>query len=114
MRITGTGIGQGVATGRVARMPEPLATPSDAQSTIGADAEKARSVESLARVARALEERGATAGGTARDVLEAQAMMAEDPTLADSIDELLGWNPQRDVAKPYPAKGAGENPQGPA
>ncbi|RUQ98903.1 phosphoenolpyruvate--protein phosphotransferase [Labedella endophytica] len=90
MRIAGTGIGQGVATGRVALMPEPLATPSDAQSTIGVEAEKARSVESLGRVARALEERGATAGGTARDVLEAQAMMAEDPTLSDSIDELLG------------------------
>jgi phosphotransferase system enzyme I (PtsI) len=90
MRMTGTGIGQGVATGPVARMPEPLATPADVQSTIGVDAEKARTVESLGRVARALEERGAKAGGTARDVLEAQAMMAEDPTLSDSIDELLG------------------------
>ncbi|RWZ49976.1 phosphoenolpyruvate--protein phosphotransferase [Labedella phragmitis] len=90
MRMTGTGIGQAVAVGPVARMPEPLATPADVRSTIGVDAEKARAVESLGRVARALEDRGAKAGGTARDVLEAQAMMAEDPTLSDSIDELLG------------------------
>ncbi|WP_424980814.1 phosphoenolpyruvate--protein phosphotransferase [Labedella phragmitis] len=88
--MTGTGIGQAVAVGPVARMPEPLATPADVRSTIGVDAEKARAVESLGRVARALEDRGAKAGGTARDVLEAQAMMAEDPTLSDSIDELLG------------------------
>ena len=90
MRMTGTGIGQGVAAGPVARMPEPLPTPPDVQSALGAEAEKARAVESLGRVARALEERGAKAGGTARDVLEAQAMMAEDPSLADSIDEVLG------------------------
>lgn len=105
MRITGTGIGQGVATGPVVRMPEPLATPADTQSTIGVEAEKARSVASLGRVARALEERGAAAGGTARDVLEAQAMMAEDPTLADSLDALLaqGKTAERAVSEAFAA-----------
>lgn len=105
MRMTGTGIGQGVATGPVARMPEPLPTPSDAPSSIGAEAEKARTLTSLGRVARALEERGATAGGTARDVLEAQAMMAEDPTLAESIDEILaqGKTGERAVSEAFAA-----------
>jgi phosphotransferase system enzyme I (PtsI) len=103
MRITGTGIGQGVATGPVARMPEPLAAPSDAPSSLSADEEKSRTVASLARVARALEERGATAGGTARDVLEAQAMMAEDPALAESIDAILaqGKTAERAVSEAF-------------
>jgi phosphotransferase system enzyme I (PtsI) len=103
MRITGTGIGQGVATGPVARMPEPLATPSDGPSTLSADEEKARTVASLARVARGLEERGAAAGGTARDVLEAQAMMAEDPALAESIDAILaqGKTAERAVSEAF-------------
>ncbi len=31
-----------------------------------------------------------------------------------SLPELLNWNPQRDVAKPYPAKGGADNTGGPA
>jgi NADH-quinone oxidoreductase subunit I len=31
-----------------------------------------------------------------------------------SLDELLSWNPQRDVAKPYPAKGGADKMTGPA
>ena len=37
-------------------------------------------------VARELEERGSKAGGLAREVLEAQAMMAEDPTLDAEVE----------------------------
>jgi phosphotransferase system enzyme I (PtsI) len=66
-------------------MAEPLPAPSDAPSTLSADAEKARVGEAVAAVARELEQRGAQAGGAAQDVLEAQAMMAEDPTLADEV-----------------------------
>ena len=88
-RIHGVGIGLGVAQGPVARMAEPLPAPSDEPSTIGAEAEGARAAEALAAVARELEARGEQAGGTARDVLEAQAMMAEDPTLKDEIDARL-------------------------
>jgi len=29
-------------------------------------------------------------------------------------EELLNWHPQRDVAKPYPAKASGERTRGPA
>ncbi|WES66234.1 phosphoenolpyruvate--protein phosphotransferase [Microbacter sp. GSS18] len=83
--IRGVGIGLGVAQGPVARMAEPLPAPADEPSTRSADEEKARVTEAVAAVARELEQRGEQAGGAARDVLEAQAMMAEDPTLADEV-----------------------------
>ncbi|GAA2988573.1 phosphotransferase system enzyme I (PtsI) [Microbacterium terrae] len=87
--IRGVGIGLGVAQGPVACMAEPLPAPDDAPSALGQDEEKSRVAEAVAAVARELEERGAQAGGAAQDVLEAQAMMAEDPTLADEIDARL-------------------------
>ena len=83
--LRGVGIGLGVAQGAVARMAAPLPAPDDAPSTLGADEETARAREAVAAVARELEARGAQAGGAAQEVLEAQAMMAEDPTLADEI-----------------------------
>ncbi|MBU4464629.1 MAG: phosphoenolpyruvate--protein phosphotransferase [Actinobacteria bacterium] len=87
--LRGVGIGLGVAQGPVARMAEPSPPPSDAPSTQTLDEEKTRVSEAVAAVARELEERGAHAGGAARDVLEAQAMMAEDPSLEAEIDTRL-------------------------
>ena len=87
--LRGVGIGLGVAQGPVARMAEPLPAPSDAPSTMAADDEKARVTEAVAAVARELEQRGAQAGGAAQDVLEAQAMMAEDPSLADEVSSRI-------------------------
>ncbi|KRB36306.1 phosphoenolpyruvate--protein phosphotransferase [Microbacterium sp. Root180] len=88
--LRGVGIGLGVAQGPVARMSEPLPPPSDAPSTLSADEEKARVADAVAGVARELETRGAQAGGAAQDVLEAQAMMAEDPSLADEVNARIG------------------------
>lgn len=79
--LRGVGIGLGVAQGPVARMAEPSPAPDDAPSSLSPDEELARVREAVAAVARELEERGAKAGGMAREVLEAQAMMAEDPSL---------------------------------
>ncbi|GAA1927007.1 phosphoenolpyruvate--protein phosphotransferase [Microbacterium aoyamense] len=84
--LRGVGIGLGVAQGPVARMAEPLPAPADAPSALSADEETARARDAVAAVARELESRGAQAGGAAQDVLEAQAMMAEDPTLESEID----------------------------
>lgn len=83
--LRGVGIGLGVAQGPVARMAEPLPAPEDVASTRSADEELARVREAVAAVARELEARGAQAGGAARDVLEAQAMIAEDPTLDGEV-----------------------------
>ncbi|MFK4836423.1 phosphoenolpyruvate--protein phosphotransferase [Microbacterium sp. ZW T2_14] len=87
--LRGVGIGLGVAQGPVARMAEPAPPPSDAPSTLSVDEEKARVTDAVAAVARELEARGAQAGGAAQEVLEAQAMMAEDPTLVDEVGTRL-------------------------
>jgi phosphotransferase system enzyme I (PtsI) len=87
--IPGVGIGLGVAQGPVARMAAPLPAPDNEPSTLSIDAETARVRDAVRAVARELEQRGAQAGGAARDVLEAQAMMAEDPSLESEIDTRL-------------------------
>ncbi|MDT3317922.1 phosphoenolpyruvate--protein phosphotransferase [Microbacterium sp. KSW4-11] len=83
--LRGVGIGLGVSHGPVARMAEPLPAPKDEKSTLNAEEEKARVAAAIEAVARELEQRGATAGGAAQEVLEAQAMMAEDPALEDEV-----------------------------
>ncbi|MBA8816699.1 phosphotransferase system enzyme I (PtsI) [Microbacterium halimionae] len=84
--LRGVGIGLGIAQGPVARMADPLPAPADAPSEITAEEETARAREAVAAVARELETRGSEAGGAAKEVLEAQAMMAEDPSLETEID----------------------------
>ena len=88
-QLRGVGIGLGVAHGPVARMAAPLPAPEDTPSALGGEQERARVQEALEAVARELEQRGAQAGGAAQEVLEAQAMMAEDPTLTDEVDASL-------------------------
>ncbi|PFG32122.1 phosphoenolpyruvate--protein phosphotransferase [Paramicrobacterium agarici] len=90
MEFTGTGIGQGVAVGPTVRMPEPLPEPDDVPSTRSAAEEAERASASMSAVARDLQQRGETAGGTAGDVLEAQAMMAEDPSLSELVTQATG------------------------
>ncbi|KSU55744.1 phosphoenolpyruvate-protein phosphotransferase [Microbacterium enclense] len=70
-------------------MAEPLPAPKDAKSDLSVEEETARVREAIGAVARELEARGAQAGGAARDVLEAQAMIAEDPTLEAEVDSRL-------------------------
>ncbi|MDN3443703.1 phosphoenolpyruvate--protein phosphotransferase [Microbacterium sp. APC 3901] len=84
--LRGVGIGLGVAQGVVVRMTEALPAPENIPSAQGADAERARVREAVAAVAQELTARGEAAGGSAQEVLEAQAMIAEDPTLQDEVD----------------------------
>ncbi|GLI27978.1 phosphoenolpyruvate-protein phosphotransferase [Agromyces rhizosphaerae] len=90
MELHGTGIGLGVALGPVVRMAEPLPEPVDRPSHLDPEKEAERARGSLSVVAAELQGRGKKAGGSAQDVLEAQAMMAEDPTLMDDIVKRLG------------------------
>ncbi|WP_303709473.1 MULTISPECIES: phosphoenolpyruvate--protein phosphotransferase [Microbacterium] len=87
--LRGVGIGLGVAQGPVVRMTEALPAPENTPSTAGADAERARVREAVAVVAHELTQRGEAAGGAAQEVLEAQAMIAEDPTLQDEVDSRI-------------------------
>ncbi|MWB99218.1 phosphoenolpyruvate--protein phosphotransferase [Agromyces seonyuensis] len=83
--IHGIGIGTGVAVGEVAVMAPPAPDPLDEPSTAGPSAEAARAAEALAAVASELRSRGERAGGTAGEVLDAQALMTEDPGLQDAV-----------------------------
>jgi len=90
VRITGIGVGHGVAVGPVMRMPDPLPEPTTDPFTGDADAEVARVSEALAATADDLAARGTRAGGDAKDVLDAQSLMARDPALLDSVGKLVG------------------------
>ncbi|MEJ3404422.1 phosphoenolpyruvate--protein phosphotransferase [Rathayibacter sp. YIM 133350] len=89
MRVQGIGIGQGVATGPVVRMADRLPDPPAVPSRLSAQEESARAEQALADVADALERHAAATDGTAKDVLDAQALMARDPALAAEIANRL-------------------------
>ena len=84
--LTGIGIGRGVAVGPILRMPDPLPEPPTMPSTIGPDSERERVTNALASAGADIRQRGERAGGKAQEVLEAQALMADDPTLRSDID----------------------------
>ncbi len=85
MDLHGIGVGRGTAVGPILRMPDPLPAPADVPRTAEAAAELATVTSALSSVAHELRARGEKAGGTARDVLEAASLMAEDPTLVDDV-----------------------------
>jgi phosphoenolpyruvate-protein phosphotransferase (PTS system enzyme I) len=89
-RLGGVGASPGVAAGPVAllagRVPEPPAGGAAGSSA----AEAGAALDALEAVAADLDARGEAAGGDAQDVLEAEAMMARDPSLATRIEELAG------------------------
>lgn len=87
--ISGVGIGLGVAQGPVARMAERAPAPQDAPSGLTPEQENARVREAVAAVAADLSRRAESTTGTAQEVLEAQAMMAEDPSLEEAVDARL-------------------------
>jgi phosphotransferase system enzyme I (PtsI) len=85
MELHGIGIGQGLAIGRVVRMPDALPEPPAESSLLTPAEEETRATEAMRFVAADLEARGVRVGGTAQEVLDAQAMMAEDPILSDDV-----------------------------
>jgi len=85
-RLTGIGIGAGAVVGPVALMAEPEPPPPAGLVPAGDPAhEAARAEAALAEVAADLRRRAESADGESADVLEAQAMMAADPSLADAV-----------------------------
>lgn len=85
MKYTGFGVGTGVAFGEVLRMPDPLPEPADERATGDAATEYERAITALRETGEGLTARAATVDGAAKNVLESQAMMAADPSLAESI-----------------------------
>jgi len=83
--LYGIGIGRRVALGPARRMAPPLPEPGAEPRTADAAAETAAVDAAVAAVAAELAARGERAGGEARAVLEAQALMAQDPALRDLV-----------------------------
>ncbi|UOW01230.1 phosphoenolpyruvate--protein phosphotransferase [Agrococcus sp. SCSIO52902] len=86
-------------------MPEPLAPPSDEPLAADAGAEHERVRQALEGVAHELQARAAAAGGDAQEVLEAAALMAQDPAILDDVRARLdgGANAERATWDAYGA-----------
>ena len=97
MVIKGVGIGPGVATGTAIRMAAALPEPSDAPraDSVSAESEIERVTKSLALVNADLNRRAEEAANgdegakQAAPILQAIAMFASDPALAQSINTLI-------------------------
>lgn len=83
--LTGIGVGRGLVVGDVRRMPDPLPEPPQTNSTLGPDAELSRASSALSETAQDLRERGVQAGGLAKEVLDALALMADDQMLLADV-----------------------------
>jgi len=70
-------------------MPDPLPEPGTDPRTAEAADEHAAVVAALRTVADDLTARGARAGGEAKDVLDAQALMAQDPSLVEDVEQRI-------------------------
>ncbi|MFF2387740.1 phosphoenolpyruvate--protein phosphotransferase [Agromyces sp. NPDC058104] len=90
VEFIGIGVGRGIAIGPVAWMSPPPPEPSTAASGRGPELELERAEAAAAEVARELRSRAAAVEGTAAEVLEAQALMLEDPAVHGSIAEHVG------------------------
>ncbi|CAN5217157.1 phosphoenolpyruvate--protein phosphotransferase [soil metagenome] len=98
MLLHGVGVGRGISVGSTLRMPEPLPEPHDDISSASPADEFSRVEAAIAHVAADLEARGVEVGGEAQDVLSAQSLMAQDPTLIDDIHERLANHKSADRA----------------
>jgi phosphoenolpyruvate-protein phosphotransferase (PTS system enzyme I) len=84
-QLAGIGVSPGVVSGPVARVASPPTVPADLPAPPDAAAEADRAEAALEAVADDLDERAASAGGEAAAILEAQALMARDPAIADMV-----------------------------
>ncbi|WP_321575453.1 phosphoenolpyruvate--protein phosphotransferase [Oerskovia douganii] len=116
--ITGIGVCPGKVVGPVVLLPEPLAEPSPGlrlSPTADLRAEADRIPVAAAQVQADLDRAAAAATGDTRDVLEATAAMATDPTLAADAErrvveehlvaERAVWEAAESVAQQFEALG---------
>lgn len=82
----------GRASGPVVRVAEPLPEPATGPAPADLTAEAARIEPAAKLVAERLDAAAAAATGPGRDVLEATAMMAADPALVSSAEQLVAAN----------------------
>jgi phosphoenolpyruvate-protein phosphotransferase (PTS system enzyme I) len=83
--LHGIGVSPGIATGPVVRMGDPLPAPDDRPSARTASEEQATARAAMAGVAADLRARATGCEPPVRGVLDAQALMAEDPALTADV-----------------------------
>lgn len=88
-QLSGMGIGNGTAMGVVRRMPDPLPEPVDFPSARTAAEELSCAVGALEETAAFIRSRGEQAAGAAREILDAQSLMAEDPSVHEDVSRLV-------------------------
>lgn len=105
MALQGVGVGRGVAVGPVRKMPEPLPEPGTEPRTADAAVEREAVATALRAVSADLTARGEKAGGEAKDVLDAQSLMAQDPTLVEDVERRIdeGRTAERAVHEAFAA-----------
>ncbi len=88
-RLVGVGVGSGRVVGRVARYVEAGPSPALDPAPEHLEEEAARVAPAFLAVAEQIEARAEQAPAEARDILEATAMMAYDPTFHSRCSELV-------------------------
>ncbi|NYE49630.1 phosphotransferase system enzyme I (PtsI) [Spinactinospora alkalitolerans] len=89
--LTGVGVSSGVGFGPALRLARAVPEPPEGERHGGdAAAEAARAASALEETAQDLTDRGERAGGDAQEVLDAQALMARDPSLAGDVERRVG------------------------
>jgi len=83
--LHGVGVSAGSGVGPAVRVVDTVAEPPTGGVAGDPATEATDALAALEAVAADLDARGRRAGGEARDVLEAQAMMARDPSIADDV-----------------------------
>jgi phosphoenolpyruvate-protein phosphotransferase (PTS system enzyme I) len=89
MELHGVGVGRGVVVGTVRRMPDPLPEPADLPFRGDPVREFELVLAAQSLVAQELLARGTRAGAQARAILDAVAMMAEDPSLIAQVRQRI-------------------------
>ncbi|WP_329241424.1 phosphoenolpyruvate--protein phosphotransferase [Actinoallomurus sp. NBC_01490] len=82
--LRGIGVSPGLAAGPVARMSPPPSLP-ERRTVADPEREAVVAADALRATESRLRERAAAAAGAARDVLDAQAMIAADPMLLEGV-----------------------------
>ncbi len=101
--LTGVGVGRGLVVGSVRRMPDPLPEPARTPSAMTPADELARATTALSATAKDLRARGEVAGGVAKEVLDALALMADDTMLLKNVTTRIeaGTTAERSVFEAF-------------
>ncbi|GAA3739363.1 phosphoenolpyruvate--protein phosphotransferase [Salinactinospora qingdaonensis] len=89
--LAGIGVSSGVGHGPALRLTRAVPEPSESERHDGdAEAHRLQAVTALEETARELAELAERSDGEAQEVLNAQALMARDPALADDVKQRIG------------------------